>query len=85
VAGQAVPAAELARRLLPVAHHGLIQAGVAAGEAERLLEVMAARVGAAQTGAAGTAHGRRRRRSWPATWSWPTPDGQSIAGHRRLQ
>jgi hypothetical protein len=46
-----VPAAELARRLLPVAHHGLVQAGVADGEAGRLLEVVAARVGTGQTGA----------------------------------
>jgi hypothetical protein len=48
---EAVPAAELARQLLPVAHHGLVQAGVAEGEAGRLLEVVAARVGTGQTGA----------------------------------
>ena len=48
---EAVPAAELARRLLPMAHRGLVQAGVADGEAGRLLEVVAARVGTGQTGA----------------------------------
>jgi hypothetical protein len=48
---EAVPAAKLARRLLPVAHRGLVQAGVAEGEAGRLLEVVAARVGTGQTGA----------------------------------
>jgi hypothetical protein len=48
---RAVPAAQLARRLLPVAHGGLVQAGVAEGEAGRLLEAVAARVGTGQTGA----------------------------------
>jgi hypothetical protein len=47
-----VPAAELALRLLPVARLGLAHAGVAGQEAGRLLEIVRARVGSGQTGAA---------------------------------
>jgi hypothetical protein len=48
----ALPAGELALRLLPTAAQGLEAAGVAAEEAGRLLEVVEARVAAGQTGAA---------------------------------
>ena len=47
-----LPAAELVPQLLPVAHEGLVHAGVAAAEADRLLGVIAARVATGQTGAA---------------------------------
>jgi hypothetical protein len=46
-----VKAAELARRLLPEARRGLVEAGVDAEEADRLLEVIGDRVAAGQTGA----------------------------------
>src|SRR6266702_3470221 len=46
-----LPAAELVPQLLPVARDGLVHAGVAAVEADRLLGVIAARVAAGQTGA----------------------------------
>ncbi len=46
-----LPAAELVPELLPAARDGLIHAGVAAAEADRLLGVIAARVAAGQTGA----------------------------------
>jgi hypothetical protein len=46
-----LPAAQLVPELLPVARDGLVGAGVAAGEADRLLGVIAARVAAGQTGA----------------------------------
>jgi len=45
------PAGELVLRLLPEARHGLLAAGVDAGEVDRLLEVIAARVGRRMTGA----------------------------------
>jgi gamma-glutamyl:cysteine ligase YbdK (ATP-grasp superfamily) len=45
-------AAELVLELLPAARDGLVRAGVAASEADRLLEVIAARVTSGQTGAA---------------------------------
>jgi len=44
-------ASELVPRLLPLAREGLVRAGVAAGEAAELLEVVGARVAAGQTGA----------------------------------
>jgi hypothetical protein len=44
-------AAELVRRLLPTARRGLVEAGVDAGEADRLLGVLGDRVEAGQTGA----------------------------------
>jgi hypothetical protein len=47
----ALPAAELVPRLLPAAREGLVGAGVAAAEADRLLGVIAARVATGQTGA----------------------------------
>ena len=47
-----VPAADLVPELLPAARQGLLDAGVAAAEADRLLEVIDARVATAQTGAA---------------------------------
>jgi hypothetical protein len=46
-----VGAAELAPRLLPEARRGLVEAGVEAAEADRLLGVIADRVAAGQTGA----------------------------------
>jgi gamma-glutamyl:cysteine ligase YbdK (ATP-grasp superfamily) len=46
-----VPAAELVPRLLPEARRGLVEAGVDAAEADRLLQVIADRVAAGQTGA----------------------------------
>ena len=46
-----VGAAELVRRLLPTARRGLVEAGVDAGEADRLLGVLGDRVDAGQTGA----------------------------------
>lgn len=46
-----VPATELVPKLLPRARHGLVRAGVAAAEADRLLGVISARVAAGQTGA----------------------------------
>ncbi len=45
------PAAELVPELLPAAWDGLVRAGVAAAEADRLLGVIAARVATGQTGA----------------------------------
>jgi hypothetical protein len=47
-----VPAAELVPELLPVARQGLLDAGVAAAEADLLLGVIGARVASGQTGAA---------------------------------
>ena len=47
-----VPAAELVPELLPGAQQGLLDAGVAAAEADRLLGVIGARVASGQTGAA---------------------------------
>jgi len=47
-----VPAADLVRELLPAARQGLLGAGVAAAEADRLLGVIGARVASGQTGAA---------------------------------
>ncbi len=44
-------AAELVPELLPAARQGLVRAGVAAAEADRLLGVIAARVATGQTGA----------------------------------
>jgi hypothetical protein len=46
-----VGAAELVRRLLPTARGALVEAGVDAGEADRLLGVLGDRVDAGQTGA----------------------------------
>jgi hypothetical protein len=46
-----VGAAELVARLLPEARRGLVDAGVDAGEADRLLGVLGDRVAAGQTGA----------------------------------
>ena len=47
-----VPAAALVAELLPAARQGLVSAGVAAAEADRLLGVIGARVATGQTGAA---------------------------------
>lgn len=47
-----VPARELIPRLLPVARRGMVEAGVAAQEAARLLDVIAQRVASGLTGAA---------------------------------
>jgi len=47
-----VPAAELVAELLPAARQGLAAAGVAAAEADGLLEVIGARAASGQTGAA---------------------------------
>jgi hypothetical protein len=47
-----VPAADLVPELLPAARQGLLGAGVAAAEADRLLAVIGARVASGQTGAA---------------------------------
>jgi gamma-glutamyl:cysteine ligase YbdK (ATP-grasp superfamily) len=47
-----VPAARLVRELVPAARQGLYQAGVAAEEADSLLDVIAARAASGQTGAA---------------------------------
>jgi hypothetical protein len=47
-----VPAADLVPELLPAARQGLLGAGVAAPEADRLLGVIGARVACGQTGAA---------------------------------
>ncbi len=47
-----VPAADLVPELLPAARRGLLGAGVAAAEADRLLGVIGARVASGQTGAA---------------------------------
>jgi hypothetical protein len=46
-----LPAAKLVAELLPAARHGLLQAGVAAAEADPLLEVIGARAASGQTGA----------------------------------
>jgi hypothetical protein len=48
---RALPAAELVPLLLPVAHRGLVGAGVAEDEAAGLLDVIRARVATRQTGA----------------------------------
>jgi hypothetical protein len=48
---QVLGAAELVRRLVPVARQGLEQAGVAGDEADRLLAVIDARARTGQTGA----------------------------------
>jgi hypothetical protein len=62
-----VPAAELVPELLPAARQGLLDAGVAAAEADYLLGVIGARVASGQTGAAwqraalaAAEHGRNR-------------------------
>jgi uncharacterized protein YgfB (UPF0149 family) len=47
-----VPAADLVPELLPAARQGLLRAGVATAEADRLLGVIGARVASGQTGAA---------------------------------
>ena len=47
-----IPAAELVGQLLPAAREGLVGAGVLAEEADGLLEVVEARTGCGQTGAA---------------------------------
>jgi hypothetical protein len=47
-----LPAARLVPELVPAAHDGLVAAGVAAEEADRLLGVIAARAAAGMTGAA---------------------------------
>ena len=47
-----LPAAELVAELVPAARQGLVQGGVAADEADSLLEVISARVASGQTGAA---------------------------------
>ena len=47
-----VPAAELVPELLPAARQGLLGAGVAAAETDRLLGLIGARVATGQTGAA---------------------------------
>jgi hypothetical protein len=49
---RALRASELVPRLLPLAHEGLVGAGVDAGEATELLEVVGGRVATGQTGAA---------------------------------
>jgi gamma-glutamyl:cysteine ligase YbdK (ATP-grasp superfamily) len=46
-----LPAADLVAELLPAARQGLVGAGVAAAEADRLLEVIGARTATGQTGA----------------------------------
>jgi gamma-glutamyl:cysteine ligase YbdK (ATP-grasp superfamily) len=47
-----LPAAELVRQLLPAARRGLVDAGVAAAEADQLLAVVEARAASGRTGAA---------------------------------
>jgi len=47
-----LPAAKLVTELVPAARQGLLQAGVAAAEADSLLEIIAARAASGQTGAA---------------------------------
>jgi hypothetical protein len=47
-----LPAADLVAELLPAARQGLVSAGVAAPEADRLLGVIGARTATGQTGAA---------------------------------
>lgn len=47
-----LPAADLVAELLPAARQGLVGSGVAAAEADRLLEVIGARTATGQTGAA---------------------------------
>ncbi len=47
-----VPAAKLVAELVPSARQGLLQAGVAAAEADTLLDVISARASSGQTGAA---------------------------------
>jgi gamma-glutamyl:cysteine ligase YbdK (ATP-grasp superfamily) len=49
---RALPAADLVAELVPAARQGLLQAGVAAAEADTLLEVISARAVSGQTGAA---------------------------------
>jgi hypothetical protein len=62
-----VPAADLVPELIPAARQGLLDAGVAAAEAGRLLGVIGARVASGRTGAAwqrtalaAAEHGRSR-------------------------
>jgi hypothetical protein len=47
-----LPAAKLVAELVPAARQGLLQAGVAAAEADGLLEIISARAASGQTGAA---------------------------------
>jgi gamma-glutamyl:cysteine ligase YbdK (ATP-grasp superfamily) len=58
-----LPAADLALRLLPLARLGLVGAGVAAEETDRLLAVVRARVATGQTRAAWQRRGLLARRS----------------------
>ena len=68
-----LPAAELVAELVPMARHGLVQAGVAATEADRLLDVISGRAASGQTGArwqratlAAAERGRDRERALAA-------------------
>jgi hypothetical protein len=47
-----LPAAKLVAELVPFARQGLLQAGVAAAEADGLLDIIAARAATGRTGAA---------------------------------
>ena len=47
-----LPAAKLVAELVPAARQGLLQAGVAAAEANGLLDIISARSASGQTGAA---------------------------------
>jgi hypothetical protein len=56
-----LPAAKLVAELVPIARQGLLQAGVAAAEADGLLDIISARAASGQTGAAAPADARRGR------------------------
>jgi hypothetical protein len=65
---RALPAAALVAELIPAARLGLVQAGVTAAEADRLLGVISARLATGQTGAAWQApRSRPRPRAGPAS------------------
>ena len=72
-----LPAADLVTELLPAAREGLVRAGVAAAEADHLLEVIEARTATRQTGAAwqraaltAAERGRTRERALAVMLDW---------------
>jgi hypothetical protein len=72
-----LPAADLVTELLPAARQGLVGVGVAAAEADRLLEVIGARTATGQTGAAwqraalaAACRGRTRERALAVMLEW---------------
>ena len=88
------PAPQLIQRLLPVARHGLEEAGVEPEEVDELLAVIEARAATGQTGAVWQRRtlaalerqlGREQAlgRCWSGTWSTSGPATRSTPGRSR--